>query len=41
MIGLYAIKFAGYPGTSSFQTASLVPREIMEALGHFHIYYDN
>jgi hypothetical protein len=40
-IGLGVMKLAGYPGITSFQTASLVPREIMEALGHFHVFYDN
>jgi hypothetical protein len=41
VIGMFAIKLAGYPGASSFQTASLVPREVMEALGYFHVLYDN
>jgi hypothetical protein len=41
MIGLFAIKFAGYPVPATFQTASLVPNEVMDALSHFHIYYDN
>jgi hypothetical protein len=40
MIGLFAIKFAGYPGASSFQTASLIPHEIMDALSHFHVLYE-
>jgi hypothetical protein len=40
MIGQFAIKFAGYPSASSFQTASLVPHEIMEALSHFHVFYE-
>jgi hypothetical protein len=40
VIGLFAIRLAGYPGVSSFQTASLVPREVMEALSHFHIFFD-
>jgi hypothetical protein len=40
VIGLSAIKLAGYPGAASFQTASLVPHEIMEALGRFHIFVD-
>jgi hypothetical protein len=40
VVGLYAIKFAGYPGALSFQTASLVPHEIMDALAHFHVFYE-
>jgi hypothetical protein len=40
MIGLTAIQIAGYPGAASFHTASLVPREIADALGYFHVFYD-
>ncbi len=40
-IGLGGIKLAGYSSASSFQTASLVPHEFLEALGRFHIYFDN
>lgn len=41
VIGLYLIKLAGYPGFSSLQTATLLPREVMDALSRFHIYFDN
>jgi len=40
MIGLYAIKLAGYPGAASFQTATLLPNEIKDALAHFHVFYE-
>ncbi len=38
--GLGAIKLSGYPGVSPYQTASLVPPEVMEALARFHIFFD-
>jgi hypothetical protein len=40
VVGLSLTKLAGYPGTMSLQTASMVPPEIMEALGRFHIFFD-
>lgn len=40
VIGISLTKLAGYPGTMSLQTASMVPHEVMEALGRFHIFFD-
>jgi hypothetical protein len=40
VMGLYAIRFAGYPVAASFQTASLVPHEILEAFSYFHALYE-
>ena len=39
-IGLVIISLAGYPGVTSFHTASLLPQEIVEALGVFGRLYN-
>lgn len=40
LIGLIVNRLSGYPSVVSFQTASLLPNEVVDALAHFHIFYD-